>query len=139
MKQLQHFINMFTKISTGTLIVCAFMLTISEVRVWTTAVLWHILIVGAISSVITMIVLPDREFSRREGLIRFIIHYVLISAEVMFFGWQFGWYVPNVPSCAAMLLCIFVVYLFTYVSTWISSKRTADEMNHALEKRRGKK
>lgn len=139
MKQLQYFISMFTRVTTGTTIACAVMLALSDIEVWTVNVLWHILIVGAVTALITVVVIPDREYSRREGLIRFIIHYLLISATVLVCGWLFEWYVPNLPSCAVMMICITAVYAFTYFSSLLSSKRTADEINRALEKRRSGK
>ena len=139
MKQLQYFINMFTKITTGTLLICAVILTLNGIEMWTTRVLWHIILVGLVTSLITMLALPDKEYSKREGVIRYILHYVLITAAVLFFGNLFGWYNFTLPGCLIMCAAIAAVYGFTWLTTWLSRKRSADELNRALEKRREKK
>lgn len=138
MKQLQYFINMFTRITTGTLLICAVLLTLNDIEMWTTKVLWHIAIVGLVTSLITVMVLPDKDYSKREGIIRNILHYVLITAAVLFFGSLFGWYDITLPGCLLMCGAVAMVYGFTWVTTWFSRKRSADELNRALEKRRSK-
>lgn len=136
MKQLQYFINMFTKITTGTLLICAVITTLNGIKVWETAVLWQIAAIGLATSAVTLIVLPDREFSRRENIIRYIVHYILISAIILAAGWKFGWYDATPVGCISMLISIAAVYGFTYLSNRISGKRSADELNKALERRR---
>ncbi len=139
MKQLQQFISMFTKITTGTLLICALIITLNGIESWTTMVLWQIPAVGLITALATVLLLPDREYSRREGIVRYILHYLVITAIILFAGWWFGWYDFTLIGCISMVGSITAVYGFTSLTTWLSSKRSADELNRALEKRRNNK
>lgn len=139
MKQLRYFIDMFTKITTGTLLICALILTINGVEQWTSWVLWQIPAVGLITALITVIVLPDREFTRRENIIRNVIHFILITAAILACGYWFGWYDFSFTACLEMTFNVALVYAFTWITNWISCKRSADELNKALEKRRNQK
>ena len=139
MDLLKRFVNWFTKITTGTLIICTIAIKISGIEVCTTDILWQILVVGAVTTIITMAALPDKEFSRREGIIRYSVHFALLSATVLTLGALFGWYTPSFPGCAVMVLYVALVYAFTYFANYLNCKKSADEINKALEKRRNGK
>lgn len=136
MNLLKSFISYFTKITTGTILICCIAMKMSGVEVWTTDVLWHIPLLGLVTSLITIAALPDRDYSKREGIIRYAVHFVLLSAAVLIMAAMFDWYTPSVFGCAVMELYIAAVYAFTYVTRYISSKRSADELNKALDRRR---
>ncbi len=139
MNALKRFVNLFTNITTGTLLICAAAMEISGVEEWNADVLWHIASVGLVSTLITMIILPDKEYSRREGIIRYAAHFAALSAAVLTMGALFGWYTPSVPGCAVMVLYVAIVYGFTYWTNYLSSKKTAEELNKALDRRRNGK
>lgn len=139
MSALKQFVNLFTKITTGTLLICAAAMEISGVEEWNANVLWYIAAVGLVTTLITMIILPDKEYSRREGIIRYAVHFVLLSAAVLTMGALFDWYTPSVPGCAVMVLYVAIVYGFTYWTNYLSSKKTVGEINKALDRRRNSK
>lgn len=139
MKLLNSFISYFTKITTGTILICLVAIKASGVEIWTTDILWHIPLLGLVTSLITVAVLPDRDYNRSEGIVRYLVHFVLLSASVLIMGAMFGWYTPSWISCAVMELYIVLVYAFTYVTRYLSSKRSADELNKALDRRRNGK
>lgn len=139
MKLFKEIISYFTKITTGTLLISLVAIKISGVEVWTTDILWHIPLLGLVTTIITVAALPDKDYTRREGIIRYSLHFVLLSAAVLIMGAAFDWYSPSLLNCTVMLLYIVAVYAFTYITRYISSKRSADELNKALERRkRGK-
>lgn len=139
MKLLKDLVSYFTKITTGTLLICCVAVKISGVEEWTTDILWHIPLLGLVISLLTVILLTDKECSRLERTIRFVVHYILISAAVLTAGAWFGWYTPSVPGCLVMLLYVAAVYAFTYLTQYLSSKKSAEELNKALERRRNGK
>lgn len=136
MKQLQYFISMFTKITTGTLLICALIVTLNGLETWTTMVLWQIPAIALAATAVTMLALPDREFTRRVLIIRYIIHYVLITVVILLAGYWFGWYEITPIGCISMMASIAAVYGFTYFTNWLSGKRSAEELNKALQDRR---
>ena len=136
MKCLKHFIDCFSKITTGIILVCAVMIKLAGVEQWTVDILWHIPLCGAATSLITVVLLPDRDFSRRAWKVRYCIHFVLVSAFIMSAGWLFGWYNPTFIGILAMMVAIAVVYAFAVITTYLSSSRSAEELNNALEARR---
>ena len=139
MNVIKRFINWFTKITTGTLLICAVAMEASGVGLWTSDVLWHILIVGAVTTILTMVVLPDKEYTRNEGIIRYAVHFVLLSAAVLIMGAIFDWYEPSPLGCSVMVLYVAAVYGFTYWAEYLRRKKSADEINKALERRRTRK
>lgn len=139
MKLIKSFINYFTKITTGILLICCIAFKLSCEELCTTDTLWHIPLLGLITALISMIVLTDKECSRKESIIRLVVHCVLISASVLIMGAMVGWYEPSVLDCLVMLLYVAVVYGFSYGSHYISEKVSADEINKALEQRKNGK
>lgn len=139
MHLLKRFINWFTRITTGTLIISTIAMKISGLEVCTVDILWQILLVGIVTTILTMAVLPDKEYSLREGIIRYSVHFVLLSATVLTLGALFGWYTPTFLGCTVMVLYVALVYAFTYFAHYLNCKRSADEINKALERRRNGK
>ena len=136
MKQIQYFISMFTKITTGTLLICAILITLNGIEIWTTMILWQILAVSLATSFITVILLPERELSKKESIIRYILHYIMITAIILLAGWLFDWYSITLLGFIFMIISVGAVYGFTALTNWLSCKHYADELNKILEQRR---
>lgn len=139
MKEIQYFVSMFTKITTGTLIICAVLITLNGIKILTTMILWQILVVGLATSFITVILLPEHEFSKRESIIRYTLHYIMITAIILLAGWLFDWYSITLLGFIFMIISVAIVYGFTVLTHWLSCKRSADELNKILEQRRNSK
>lgn len=136
MKLIKNLISYFTKITTGILLICCFAMKVSEVEMWTTDILWHIPLLGFITAVISVFSFPDKDYPLREGIIRYAVHFLLITATVLTFAALFGWYEPSVPGCLVMMIYIAAVYGFSCGASYLSSRKSADELNKALEKRK---
>ncbi|MGN1120027.1 MAG: DUF3021 family protein [Oscillospiraceae bacterium] len=139
MRLLKDFIGYFTKITTGTLLICLVAVKAAGVEMWTTDILWHIPIVGLVTSLITIAVFTDKECSRRDTVLRYAIHFVLISATVLTLGALFDWYEPSFLGCLVMLLYILAVYGFACGVSYLSTRKSAEELNKALDRRRNRK
>lgn len=139
MSLLKQFISWFTKITTGTLLICCAAIKASGVSEWTTDILWHIPLLGFVATIITIIIIGNKDYSRREGIIRYAIHFVFLTTAVLILGALFQWYKPSFFGCSIMTLYVAIVYAFTYLANYISSKKSADELNAALERRRNEK
>ena len=126
---IKDFIDSFTRITTGITLVCAISLSLSDVRDFSlySSVLWQVLAAGAATGLITAVCLPctlgDRDVSKKEYIIRYSVHYILINICIMLMGYKFHWFELSVLSCIVMALSI---WRFTYlqsVSSYISDKK----------------
>lgn len=138
---IKDFIDCFTRITTGITIVCALFLTLTEgVEHWEGLkyILWQVLAAAAVTALWTVLCIPckmsEREVSKKEYFIRYAVHYFLINATIFIMGHEFGWFVLNLPSCIGMAISILMVYIFTAVSTYVSDKSYANEINDALKR-----
>lgn len=141
---IKDFIDSFTRITTGITLVCAISLSLSDVRDFSlySSVLWQVLAAGAATGLITAVCLPctlgDRDVSKKEYIIRYSVHYILINICIMLMGYKFHWFELSVLSCIVMALSILAVYIFTAVSSYISDKKYSEEINDALKRFREK-
>lgn len=139
-KHIKHFIDAFTKITTGITIVCAIFLEISNADEWKGLdhVLVQVIAAGAATALITVLCLPctlnEREASKRECIIRYSVHYILINLCILTMGYRFGWFQLTLPSVIMMAVSVLFVYIFTTVTNYLSYKRYADEINDALKR-----
>ena len=103
------------------------------------AVLPEILSIGVLAGGITELVLPHKDVSNREGMIRLTIHYVLVTVSVLVCGYFYGWYTPNFFGVLGMCLTSAAVYFFTSALNYQVFKKTANEMNQKLKEYHEKK
>lgn len=140
-KRFKRFLSVATASTTGTLIACIFWYGIYcltgdrlLLHSWVPyLVLPEILSIGILAGGITELVMPQGDVSNREGMIRLLIHYVLVTASVLVCGFFYGWYTPNFWGIAGMCLTSAAVYLFTAAMNYQAYKRTANEMNRKLK------
>ena len=75
-------------------------------------VLPEILSIGVLAGAVTELVLPPKDMEKWEGMLRLVVHYVLITLGVLVCGWLYGWYelgrsCGNVPDeCGSVFLHI---------------------------------
>lgn len=99
----------------------------------------EILSIGVLAGGITELVLPHKDVSNREGMIRLTIHYVLVTVSVLVCGYFYGWYTPNFFGVLGMCLTSAAVYFFTSALNYQVFKKTANEMNQKLKEYHEKK
>ncbi len=75
----------------------------------------------------------NRNFSKKETMIRFFIHYMYINIVVIYFGIRVGWFsLDNFLEIAVVTLMIAVIYLINILVSYYKDKNLADRMNRIL-------
>ena len=82
---------------------------------------------------IPYMVLPPKDMEKWEGMLRLVVHYVLITLGVLICGWLYGWYELSVVGVLAMCLTSAAVYFFTSALNYQIYKKTAEQMNEKLK------
>ena len=100
-----------------------------------------ILVISFICAVGTVLIQDgnDETVSRRESLLRYIIHIIFLVAVVLIGGYILGWYTPGIGGILIMVISIAFVYAFTFFIIYYNSKKTADEVNKKIKERTEKK
>lgn len=128
--------NCFCTITACVLVVTALFTTVIDpVDSITPYTLWQIFITSFLCSLSILIYPWKRVIQKTEFHIRVCLHYIIINAIVLGFGWRFQWYHPSdIRSVIAMLVSIAAVFIFV---TYVSQKRAAEDakkMNEQLKK-----
>ncbi|MBQ4225599.1 MAG: DUF3021 family protein, partial [Oscillospiraceae bacterium] len=86
-----------------------------------------ILVISFICAVGTVLIQDgnDETVSRRESLLRYIIHIIFLIAVVLIGGYILGWYTPGIGGILIMVISIALVYAFTFFIIYYNSKKTA--------------
>lgn len=91
------------------------------------------LIFGAIAVLPSLVMYSGRELTLRQMLFRRVLHFVLLEAALLSFGFLSGLFQDN-NAAVPFALSVFVVYLFTNIIRWMIDSRTADEINEGLKR-----
>ena len=96
-----------------------------------------ILVISFICAVGTVLIQDgnDETVSRRESLLRYIIHIIFLVAVVLIGGYFLGWYTLGIGGILIMVISIAFVYAFTFFMIYYNSKKTADEVNKKIKER----
>lgn len=140
MKRIKRTISLISSISTGTLIACIVwygITLISEgVSVFEADIpyitLAQIFLLGTVCGIATELIIPDKDMTSKEGIIRVIIHGIFITVAVLILGLLYGWYSFSVSGVLLMCLTSAVIYAATTFFDYQTSKKSADEMTERL-------
>lgn len=96
-----------------------------------------IFVLSFVSAVGTVLIQEgnDDTVSRKESVIRYIIHAIFIIIVVLVGGYFLGWYTPDIPGILLMILSIAFVYLITFFFQYYNGKKTADKVNKKIKDR----
>lgn len=137
----KRFLSITTVSATGTLIACIVWYGVyclsghrEILHFWIPyMVLPEILSIGVLAGAVTELVLPPKDMEKWEGMLRLVVHYVLITLGVLVCGWLYGWYELSVVGVLAMCLTSAAVYFFTSALNYQIYKKTAEQMNEKLK------
>lgn len=94
---------------------------------------FEIIFIGFVTSLLSFMYYFKKEPTKKQFIIRVIIHFILLVIVVIGLGAMLNFY----DSFEGALI-VFVVILFVYAFVWIASaiinKKTSDEINEALKK-----
>ena len=120
MKRIHEFVRWFLYITTCVLFVCAANLSISGEDTIPAHMLWQILLCGLFTALITTCFWSNEAVDGIVGIIKTIIHYIVLCAVMIIFGSRFGWMQFSPGSIAMMMLSVAVVYLLVFLASyWI--------------------
>lgn len=135
MGKIRNFIQWFVTITTGILAICALDATLSGAETIPTAMLWQVLLAGALCALATVLFFPTESHSRRRTVVGIGLHFVSLCAVMVYCGIRFGWIGWAAADVATMVGCVVVVYAFTVGVSYALEKKQVDLMNRLLKDR----
>ena len=137
----KRMLNVITSVTTGVLAACIFWYGITLAVSGESIVgadipyltLVEILLLGILCGVESELIMPDDERQPREGnRVRYLLHYVVVTATALVLGYFFDWYEPTVSGILLMCFTSASIYLFASYLKYRSGKKEAEEMNECL-------
>ncbi len=75
----------------------------------------------------------ERQYSKKEIIIRFFFHYLYMNLVVLFFGIKIGWFtILNRLEIGIVLVMIAIIYLINVIASYARDKSLAEKMNQKL-------
>lgn len=97
--------------------------------------LGQILLLAAVTSLARLVFLSRRELRKMEMLVRRIIHILIITGAVIGFAFGFGWVQRyNYVQIAFLAVCVCIVITLLRVSTYLSQRREAQNLQSGIER-----
>ena len=94
--------------------------------------LLSVVLTGALCSIPTLIWLQDKEYTKKQFMVRLILHCLGLYVIVSLFGLVFKWY-TQIDGFVMMTLIFFMVYVFVWLVTLWFHKRDDNRINKALD------
>lgn len=132
MSRLRMFLDVFTKVTTCTVIGVGVYCGIFFPGIHFGAeMMWEILLVSLLTSAGTLIY--KDELSKKSTKIRCVIHYLLVNVIVVVCGICFEWFhTDELVQVVGMLILIAAIFLTVSVISWRKVMKEADLMNEKL-------
>lgn len=92
----------------------------------------YLLLIGATSALPSFLFHFKKEPTRKQFIIRVILHFCCIMAVVMGEGWLLGWY-KTVVDMIPVAVIVVIVYIAVWIITSRVNKSAADGINSALK------
>lgn len=97
------------------------------------SVLWEIIIMSAISVLGNVVFYAKREYSKKQMLIRSVIHFLYVITVVLGASFLWKWVKPGyVLQIIVMTIFITAVYAVTFFVNTKIEERTAEALNNRL-------
>lgn len=137
MKILSECMKWYFYITTSILMVVAVIFTLYGVEPLPSATLWQILLSGLATTLITVIFGElDKKFMLGKVL-KYFLHYMLLSVVMISLGVWFGWLDLKPSGIIMMLGAVAVVYALAFGAYYIVDLRAAKKINQGLKKKYG--
>lgn len=136
MRKIRFLIQTFSMVTTCVVFaVAVFTAGINPSEIVDAEIFWQIPLVSALCTLTSLIYPWDREMSKREVIVKTVIHYVLVNVVVLSSGAFFNWYDPShFRNVCAMVLVIALIFGVVSIISWRKSAADAARMNERLEK-----
>ena len=138
MKYITEIIRYFTFITTGIVILFIVLMLIKGNDCILLSTLIKIPCAALATSIVTVILYPTETQSKKEYILKVLLHYLVLCIVMTIFGVLAEWISFNFIGIMIMVISTAAVYIFTYTITFLCSKNDADELNMALKNKRSK-
>ncbi|MBR1693696.1 MAG: DUF3021 family protein [Lachnospiraceae bacterium] len=135
MNVLKNFIKWFLYITTGILIVCAVVFMLYDMEALPKNTLWHILLSGFLTALVTTVFASKESAGKAEAIIRYLLHYASMCVIMIVCGHWFGWLNLDFGGIMMMVVSVLVVYVLVLGSHYIIDVKQADEINRKLKEK----
>lgn len=130
MKYISEFIKYFCYITTGIVIVSGISVLQYEKIISVTII--QTVLAGAITALVTTILLAGEPKSKKDILFRMGLHYILLCVIMVIIGFSFNWISKDIFGVIFMVISVGVVYVFVTISYVFTSRKEVNELNKAL-------
>jgi hypothetical protein len=134
MKYIKSYISFFTAIATAILVIVTIDAAINSYESFTQYLPLEILVASALTALITTIILCREIKTRKQFLILFLVHFLLLCAAMIGLGLLFGWMDASFGNILCMIFYVALVYVIVFAIKYILAKKEADELNESLNK-----
>ena len=94
---------------------------------------FSIVLTGFLCALPTMLILNGEADSKKKGIIRTLIHFVLVGGVVSFCGYLFGWY-DDLADYLPILIMYILIYMFVWFYTLWLLKSDEKKINEAIKR-----
>lgn len=93
---------------------------------------WTVMLTGVLGALPSLLFYFKKEPTRKQFLIRIIIHFILIVMLILTEGKLVGWY-SNLVEGLSIFASILAIYVLVWFITYRANKNTAKNINKALQ------
>lgn len=137
MKILSECMKWYFYITTSTLMVVAVIFTLYGAETLPPTTLWQIILSGLATTLITVIFgALDKKFMLGKVL-KYFLHYILLSVVMISLGVWFGWLDLKPSGIIMMLGAVAAVYALAFGAYYIVDLRATKKINQGLRKKYG--
>jgi c-di-AMP phosphodiesterase-like protein len=90
---------------------------------------------GAITALVTTILLTGEPKSKKDMFLRLTFHYISLCVIMVIIGFSFNWIPHSIMGVIFMIAAVGVVYIFTALSYMFTSQKEIKELNKALNEK----
>lgn len=96
----------------------------------------RIILMAAVSDLAFIIFFCRRELDKKQMLMRYIIHFIVLSAILLYFSFLWDWVNPrDTKEIAVFLISILLVYVVIFLSNRYRDRKLSDKLNDRLKQR----
>ncbi|MBQ9139073.1 MAG: DUF3021 family protein [Ruminococcus sp.] len=130
MKYISEFIKYFCYITTGIVIVSG--ISVLQYEKINSVTIIQTVLAGAITALVTTILLAGEPKSKKDILFRMGLHYILLCVIMVIIGFSFNWISKDIFGVIFMVISVGVAYVFVTISYVFTSRKEVNELNKAL-------
>lgn len=123
----------FCLVNTGSMLGAALFISIFYSReIKYDNILWRIASISLIIAIINTALFSKDKLSKKEFMLRTILHYILVNIVVIGSAYIFEWINNSMSQIISLIIIILAVYVFVFLLTYQSDKQAAEKLNERI-------